>query len=161
MTTTAPPDVGFIRHQLEARLTAAWIDRCGPKGTPGDWSPAEVVDVLDSFYDDIGLHLTPTWVLHADPDNDRSFTWWGPSLHDRPSAAQAFEWIIRVYLDADEASVVSELEQLGLDWTDGPEYGESGYHRLSALHHVVDPQQKPAIPDAVVHAVALLREEAA
>jgi hypothetical protein len=129
------------RAVLEAHLAAAWLQRCGPSGKPGEWwIPGELLEVMDAG--GIEVEVYPTYMLVTE-----SGRMWSPHLR-HAARQEAWEWRLRV--DADDLTMEEStyIEDLGgcLD-SYAIEFTVLGSH-----------QEKPPIPDEVVKAMVYLSE---
>jgi hypothetical protein len=139
-----PAAVTHQRAVLEAHLAAAWLQRCGPYGKPGEWwIPGELLEVMDAG--GIEVEVYPTFALIANGGQIRS---WSPHLRASPALREAWEW--RLCVDADDLSreEAAFIEDLGgcLD-----EYA-IGFPVLGSH------QERPPLPDEVVEAMVYLSE---
>ena len=88
------------RRLIETSLEAAWLRRCGNEDVPGEWSPAEYVEVMEGW--GVELQFVPTFLKERNGTRmwSRHFTsgdpWW--------------EW--RIMVDADDLTE-DEVERLG------------------------------------------------
>jgi hypothetical protein len=145
VTVQAESDaVAHKRAVLEAHLAAAWLQRCGPSGKPGEWwIPGELLEVMDAG--GIEVEVYPTFALIA---NGGQIRLWSPHLRPSPARQEAWEW--RLGVDADDLSMAEAtyIEDLGgcLD-----EYA-IGFTVLGSH------QEKPPIPPEVVKAMVYLSE---
>jgi hypothetical protein len=136
-----------LEHQravLEAHLTAAWLQRCGPSGKPGEWwIPGELLEVLDTGGIEVGVY--PIYALTADGGRMRL---WSPHLPPSPARQEAWEWRLGVSADDLSPEEAIYMENLGgcLD-----DYAV-GFTVLGSH------QEKPPLPPEVVKAMVYLSE---
>lgn len=135
----------YHRKLLEAHLSAAWMRRCGPSGTPGEWFiPGEVLEVMDGV---VEVEAYPSYAL---VDVGGKVTGWSPHLRNNPARAEAWEWRFGAgWADFDETEV-DAIEDLGGCFDD--------YH----VNFVVlgSHQEPPPITDELAQAFALSQEGA-
>lgn len=120
------------RRLIETSLEAAWLRRCGNEDVPGEWSPAEYVEVMEGW--GVELQFVPTFLKERNGTRvwSRHFTsgdpWW--------------EW--RIMVDADDLAEdeVERLEALG----------GSIDERHVAFLVAGDHQTRPSVTDALVEA---------
>lgn len=136
MTITNDQIMDHARARLEAGLTAAWLRRCGPSGTPGGWDGAELVEILD---EDVSVELRVVWRLG---------NMWSAWIGDRDGAEHCWLWrIAHVHADSLAGDEIDMLERLDFVIDD---------HHVDLIGEPADSQARPAVPDAVVEAFVKL-----
>lgn len=98
---------GFARAYLEAAVTAAWMRRCGPSGTPGEWMiPGEFIEIGE-----VGCVSIEAYPKYASLRPDGQVSGWSAHLDDK--SHHAWEWRFGAGWDDFTQAEIDQLEELG------------------------------------------------